>query len=148
MRLTIGVLALLLSFAVAGTAAAETDTFKVTGKLADKGTDAKGRERFSGPITSPGFGDGRGTYLATVNSDGTTSADFSSRFEFGTLTGKTKGTVTTDANGGSTFSGTGKITGGTRAYKHGKGTFKYSGRSLPNGSITFKLKGKVTFPAR
>jgi hypothetical protein len=148
MRLTLGVLAVVVSLALVGPAAAETDTFNATGRLADKGTDAKGRERFSGPIRSPGFGDGTGTYLATVNTDGTTFADFSSRFEFGTLRGKTKGTVTTDANGGSTFSGTGKITGGTRAYKHGKGTFKYSGRSLPNGSITFKLKGKVTFPAR
>src|SRR3954454_18338070 len=120
MKLTLGVLTMVVSLALAGTAAAETDTFSVTGKLSDQGPASKGRERYSGPIKSAGFGNGTGTYLATVKSDGTTSADFTARFSFGTVLGKTTGTVSTGANGAATVSGTGKITGGTRAYKDAK----------------------------
>ena len=129
-------------------AAAETDTFSAKGTLSLKGTDAQGRQRYSGPLTSPGFGRGVATNLATINPDGTTTADLSVKFEFGTLKAKTTGTVVTDAAGNATFTGTGKITGGTRAYKDGKGTFKYSGKSLAAGRITYNVNGKVQFPTR
>jgi hypothetical protein len=46
------------------------------------------------------------------------------------------------------LAGKGKITGGTRAYKNGKGTFTYQGHSQADGTITLTIKGKVKFPTR
>jgi hypothetical protein len=142
----IGVLA--FAAVAAAPAGAETDTFNGTATLTPKGTDGQGRLVLSGPINSPGFGKGTATELATINPNGTTVADFTAKFRYGTLRGTTNATLTPDPAGGSTIVGKGKITGGTRAYKGGKGKYTYTGHSQPDGTITATLKGKVTFPTR
>jgi hypothetical protein len=142
-----GVLA--LTAVAAAPAGAETDTFKATATLTSKGNDAQGRVIFSGPISSPGFGKGTAQYLSTLGPDGSSiTADFSAKFHFGSFKGTAAGTITPDPAGGSTLAGAGKITGGTRAYKGGKGKFTYTGHSAPDGSVTLTLKGKVTFPTK
>jgi hypothetical protein len=132
---------------LAGPAAAETDVFSGDATLTVT-TAAAGQLQAKGPITSPGFGKGTLTYLVTVNPDGTTTAPFTAKFKFGSLTGTTKGNLIADPNGGNSLSGTGKITGGTRAYKNGKGKFTYTGHDHADGTDTLSLKGKVTFPTR
>jgi hypothetical protein len=140
--------ALAVALVAAGPAAAETDTFQATGHLALKHSGPGSRVVYAGPVRSPGFGKGTATNIATVNADGTTTAEISVRFEFGTLTARTTGTVTSDAGGNSTFRGSGTINGGTRAYQDARGAFRYFGKSVANGSITYKIDGKVKFPTR
>jgi hypothetical protein len=142
----IGVLA--LAAVAAAPAGAETDTFNATASLTPMGTDAQGRLLVAGSITSPGFGKGTAQYAAIVNPDGSTTADFGAKFKFGSLKGTTTGTLTADPAGGNVLAGNGKITGGTRAYKGGKGKFTYTGHSQTDGSIKLTIKGKVTFPTR
>jgi hypothetical protein len=140
--------ALALAAVVAAPAGAETDTFNATATLTPKGMDAQGRLLVAGSITSPGFGKGTASYAATINADGTTTAAFGAKFKFGSLKGTTSGTLTADPAGGNVLAGTGKITGGTRAYKGGKGKFTYNGHSQSDGTIKLTIKGKVTFPTR
>jgi hypothetical protein len=129
-------------------ALAETDTFSATATLTLGGTDAQGRLIASGPITSPGFGKGTLSYAITIGSNGTTSGPLVAKFKFGTLKGTTSGTLTADPAGGNALAGKGRLTGGTRAYKDAKGSFKYTGHDHADGTDTLALKGKVTFPTR
>ena len=145
--LILGAAALALGALLAGPAVAETDTFGGKATLTVT-TAASGQLTATGPIISPGFGKGTLTYTPTVNADGTTSAPFVAKFKFGSLKGTTKGTLAADPAGGNTLSGTGKITGGTRAYKDGKGSFTYTGHDHADGTDTLSLKGNVTFPTR
>ena len=128
-------------------AAAETDTLNAKATLTVS-TASQGVLRATGPIVSPGFGKGTLTYLVTVNADGTTTAPFTAKFKFGTLKGTTKGKLIADPNGGNALSGTGRITGGTHAYKDGKGSFTYTGHDHADGTDTLTLKGRVAFPTR
>lgn len=145
--LTVGAAALALGALLAGPAVAETDTFNGTATLTVT-TTASGQLTAAGPITSPGFGRGTLTYTPTVNPDGTTTAPFVAKFKFGSLKGTTKGALTADPAGGNKLAGSGKITGGTRAYKDAKGSFTYTGHDHADGTDTLTLKGKVTFPTR
>jgi len=145
--LNLGAATLALGALLADPAAAETDTFRGTATLT-VATDAQGRLTATGPIVSPGFGRGTLTYTPIINADGTTTAPFVARFKFGSLKGTTKGTLTADPAGGNVLAGSGKVTGGTRAYKGGKGSFKYTGHDHADGTDTLSLKGKVTFPTR
>lgn len=134
---------------LAAPALAETDTFNATATLTLGGTDAQGRLIASGPITSPGFGKGTLSYAITISSNGTTtSGPLVAKFKFGTLKGTTSGTLTADPAGGNALAGKGTLTGGTRAYKGAKGSFKYTGHDHADGTDTLALKGKVTFPTR
>jgi hypothetical protein len=55
----------------------------------------------------------------------------------------TTGSLNPDGSGSST--GSGKVTGGTGAYKGSKGTFTFTGSAPANGPATLQVKGKIKY---
>jgi hypothetical protein len=137
-----------LALAVAAPAFAESDTFAGTASLDHKGQDAQGRQIISGSINSPGFGKGVLTLRVTPKADGSLNGVFTMKFKFGSMSGTTKAQLTPDPSVGNKLNGSGKITGGTRAYKDGKGSFTMKGDDRTDGTVTVAVKGKVKFPTR
>ena len=92
----------------------------------------------------PGAVVGRTVFGSTPGSFTGTGTTF---FKNGSVKASLKGTGTLNPDGSESFSGTGKVLGGTGAYKHSKGTFKFSG-SQPKGSNvqTYSVRGHYTTP--
>jgi hypothetical protein len=144
MRILLAVsLTALLALSAVGSASAEggaTLKFTATTTLTNTGGTT-----YSGPITSRQLGKGTATYVNTVTATGVTSK-FKVKLKGGTL----KGTTTGTASGGTTpeepiiLGGSGKVTGGTGDFKGTTGSFTYAGKSNPDGTLTLKLKGKLT----
>jgi hypothetical protein len=63
----------------------------------------------------------------------------------GSIKGTAVVTATPQPDGTSVFSGSGKVTGGTGAYKGAKGTFTATGNSTTDGLIHLTLKGSVKY---
>jgi hypothetical protein len=144
----IALIAAIAALALAAPAFAEKDTFAGTASLDHKGADAQGRQIISGSISSPGFGKGTLTLRVIPKADGSLSGPFTMKFKFGSMTGTTKAQLTPDPAVGNKLNGSGKITGGTRAYKDGKGSFTMKGDDRSDGTVTLALKGSLTFPTR
>jgi hypothetical protein len=142
------VIALAVVLLLTAPALAEKDTFSAKASLQHKGADAQGRQIIAGTVTSPGFGKGTLTLRATPKADGSLNGPFTMKFEFGSITGTTQSQLTADPAVGNRVLGTGKITGGTRAYKNGKGRFTITGTDSSAGVVKLTLKGDVEFPTR
>ena len=136
--LTLGAAALALGALLAGPAVAETDTFNGRATLTVTTTA-------SGQLTAAGrHADLHAHGQPRRHDDGAVRGQVQVR----QLKGTTKGALTADPAGGNKLAGSGKITGGTRAYKDAKGSFTYTGHDHADGTDTLTLKGKVTFPTR
>jgi hypothetical protein len=144
MRILLAVsLTALLALSAVGSASAEGGaTLKFTATTTLTST---GGTTYSGPITSPQLGKGTATYVSKVTETAVT-AKFTVKLKGGTLKGTTTGTL----SGGTTpddpviLAGSGKVTSGTRDFKGTTGSFTYAGKSNADGTITLKLKGKLT----
>lgn len=144
MRILLAVsLTALLALSAVGSASAEGGaTVKFTATTTLKNTSGT---TFSGPISSPQIGKGIATYESKITGT-TVTAKFTAKLKGGTLKGTTKGTVT----GAGTpedpvaLEGSGKISSGTRDFKGATGSFTYTGKGNADGTLTLKLKGKIS----
>jgi hypothetical protein len=108
------------------------------------GPPVNGSDTFAGPVAS-NLGNGAVT-------GGTTYAapNFTSKFRVWAANGSYKGTLTgagqLNPDGSASFSGTGKVKGGTGKFRHVKGSFTFSGSQPKDSSVsTFNVKGKLKY---
>ena len=139
-------LALAAVMSVGGGAALAAKNHSVTasGKAASIGTEA-GKTvalgRFLGTL-----GETVAVFKTKVLKNGNLSSTFVAYTRNGTLRGTALQKVTTNAAGGSTFSGTAKVTGGTRLYAGATGTISVAGTQPKDATvIAYKLKGTVRY---
>jgi hypothetical protein len=90
---------------------------------------------------------GSGAIVGTTTFSGAT---FTTKFRVflvpGTLKGILSGSATANADGSATFTGTGKVTGGTGRYKGATGKFTFTGSVPANSNVaTFQVKGSAKY---
>jgi hypothetical protein len=124
--------------------AATNHSVSVTGQVAALGTQA-GKTiavgRFLGTL-----GETVAVFKTKALANGNLSSTFVAFNTKGTVVGTALQTVTTTPSGGTTFSGTVKVTGGTRLYKGATGTLSAAG-TQPKGAtvISYKLRGSIRY---
>jgi hypothetical protein len=88
---------------------------------------------------------GRGTVVEHVTALGLRGS-FVIRYKRGTVRGTSVAHASTQGDGSVALSGTYKLTGGTRRYRHVKGHGTFTGHGAANlSSATFTQRGRVSY---
>jgi PKD repeat protein len=124
--------------------AAKNHSVSATGKVAGVGTSG-GRTVDVGVFRST-LGEIVAVFRVKAGSNGKLSVTFTAYNRNGTLKGTSQLTPTTNAAGGTDFTGTAKIIGGTGLFAGATGKLSATGTS-PKGStiVSYKLKGTVRY---
>jgi hypothetical protein len=142
--LTASVVAAVVSLGGGTALAAKNHSVSATGKVAGVGTSA-GRTVDVGLFSST-LGEIVAVFRVKTLSSGKLSAPFTAYTRNGTLKGTSLLTVATDASGGTTFTGTAKVIGGTGRYAGATGKLSATGTAPKDATVVnYKLKGIVRY---
>jgi hypothetical protein len=134
-----------MAFGPADALAAKNHAVTATGKAAVIGTES-GRTVALGRFLSTTLGETVVVFKTKILKNGKLSSTLTAYTRNGTLRGTALQTVTPTATGGSTFSGTAKITGGTGLYGGATGTASATGtQAKDNPVISYRLKGNIRY---
>jgi hypothetical protein len=137
---------------VAGAAAKKhkAKNHSVTATVKNVSVEQTGNPPLSGTSTNAGLvtsslGNGAITGTTTYAAPNFSSTE-TVFLAHGTFKGTLKGTGTLNPDGSISFSGTGKVTGGTDSYKGAKGSVTFTGSEPKNSNVaTFNVTGKVKY---
>jgi hypothetical protein len=147
--IVVAVTAALVIVGIADAATPRTHTLNLTiqsAVLASHGTPPLSGDQTQVGVIHGSFGAGAGPAMLTFPAPGHASLTFTWFFAKGSF----KGTATTvgklNPDGSASITGSGKVSGGTGAYRGAKGTFTLTS-TVPKGSTvnTLKAVGKVKF---
>lgn len=140
MRVLAPLAVLLVAAGVAEARVTRTD--RVTARVHSSGHDDRGLI-YRGTVQSRVFGPG--TVIEHVGGLGLRGTFFI-RYRRGTVHGRSVAHARPRRDGGVTFTGTYRITGGTRAYRHVSGQGTFSGHGPANlSSASFTQRGRVSY---
>ncbi len=118
-----------------------TRTDSVSAKVHKSGRDSRGLV-YRGVVHSRVFG--RGAIVEHVS--GLLRGTFTIRYRRGTVRGTSVAHARPRSGGGVTFTGTFRLVGGTRAYRHIRGSGSFSGKGPSDfSSATFTQRGRVSY---
>lgn len=152
--IAVAVVALAAATVASGRSSGRTHTLNVTIKQATisvsgtPGPPVNGSEVAAGTVTGArNLGAGSVVQHVTFTSPSVFTAKFTVFYAHGTFKGTDSGSAIVNEQGSATFSGTGKVTGGTGTLRGARGSFTFTGSS-PSGSTvaTFKITGKYRLP--